>query len=134
MPRSKLQAKSSPGEKSTRKGSGKKSTQEQEPKTRRYKPGTRALMEIKRYQKGKDLLIQRAPFQRICREITKHEDPELRYNPEALNALQEAAESYMIGLFADTQLCAIHAGRLSIQDKDMKLALRIRGDDKKRFR
>lgn len=103
-------------------------------KKRKFKPGTVALREIKRYQKSTDLLLPRAPFQRVVREITGAHDPDLRFAAQALIALQEAAEAYLVGIFEDTQLCAIHAKRVTVQKKDMELARRIRGDDATDFR
>ena len=95
---------------------------------RRFKPGTVALREVKRYQKTVENLIQRAPFQRLVRTIVSDMDHELRFRPDALYALQEASEAYIVGLFEDTNLCAIHANRKTIFRKDMQLARRIRGD------
>ena len=97
---------------------------------RRYRPGTRALMEIRRYQKSGDALLLRAPFQRLVRETIERVMPEkqLRLQSTALEALREASEAYLVGLFADTNLCALHAGRVTIEAKDMKLARRIRGE------
>ncbi|KZO90377.1 histone-fold-containing protein [Calocera viscosa TUFC12733] len=99
-----------------------------EKKPRRYRPGTIALREIRRYQKGTQLLIRKLPFQRLVREISQDFKTDLRFQSSALGALQEAAESYLIGVFEDTQLCAIHAKRQTIQLKDMRLARRLRGE------
>ncbi|KAH0472980.1 MAG: hypothetical protein KVP17_003157 [Porospora cf. gigantea B] len=102
------------------------------PKKRRYRPGTKALREIRQYQNTTDLLIPRLPFARVVREITavywKHDEP-FRYNVEALLALQTAAEAYLVSLFEDGMLCAIHAKRVTLQPKDIRLARRIRGRD-----
>ena len=88
-----------------------------------------ALREIRKYQKGTDLLIRKLPFQRLVREIARDLSPlELRFQSCAVLALQEAAEAYLVGLFEDTNLCAIHAGRVTIKSKDMQLARRIRGE------
>ena len=95
---------------------------------RHYKPGTVALREIKRYQKSMNMMLPRAPFQRLVRSISSAYDPDLRFQSQSLQALQEAAEAYIVSLFEDTNLCAIHAKRLTIQKKDMDLARRIRGD------
>ena len=95
---------------------------------RRFKPGTVALREIKRYQKGTNLLLLKAPFQRFVRAICEGIDSELRFQSQALLAIQEAAESYLIGLFEDSNLCAIHANRVTVMKKDMELARRIRGE------
>eukprot|EP00349_Pseudokeronopsis_sp_Brazil_P008061 CAMPEP_0202967808 /NCGR_PEP_ID=MMETSP1396-20130829/12813_1 /ASSEMBLY_ACC=CAM_ASM_000872 /TAXON_ID= /ORGANISM="Pseudokeronopsis sp., Strain Brazil" /LENGTH=153 /DNA_ID=CAMNT_0049693299 /DNA_START=123 /DNA_END=584 /DNA_ORIENTATION=+ len=94
----------------------------------RFRPGTVALREIKRYQKRSELLLPRAPFQRLVRQVTEAVDSELRFQATALSALQEACEAYIVGLFEDTNLCAIHANRSTIMKKDMELARRIRGE------
>ncbi|XP_057818154.2 histone H3 [Cryptomeria japonica] len=94
----------------------------------RFKPGTVALREIKRYQKSFELLIPALPFARLVREVTAHYTLEVnRWTAEALVALQEAAEDYVVNLFDDSNLCAIHAKRVTIMPKDMHLARRLRG-------
>ena len=99
-------------------------------KPHRYRPGTVALREIRRYQKGTDLLIHKEPFLRYVRELTQHYRDGLgyRYMATAVLAQQEATESYLVGLFEDTNLCAIHTKRVTIMEKDIKLAQRIRGE------
>ena len=94
----------------------------------RYRPGTVALREIRRYQKSTELLIRKMPFQRLVREIAQDFKNDLRFESSAVLALQEAAESYLVGLFEDTNLCAIHARRVTIMPKDIQLARRIRGE------
>merc|ERR1712166_530128 len=95
----------------------------------RVKAGTNALREIKRYQKSMSNLLPRASFCRVVREIAREVgDATLRFQSQALVALQEATEAYIVGLFEDTNLCAIHAKRMTVQRKDMLLARRIRGD------
>jgi histone H3 len=78
---------------------------------RRYRPGVLALKEIRRYQKTTELLLRTLPFQRLVREITQQFKADFRYQVGALQCLQEATEAYIIGLFEDTNLCAIHAKR-----------------------
>lgn len=95
---------------------------------RRFKPGTVALREIKRYQKAIDMLLPRAPFQRFVRAICEGIDSQLRFQSQALLAIQEATEMYLVGLFEDSNLCAIHANRVTIMKKDIELARRIRGE------
>ena len=95
-------------------------------KPHRYRPGTVALREIRRYQKSTDLLIRKLPFQRLCREIAQNFKSELRFQGSSLHALQEAAEAYLVGLDEDANLCAIHAKRVTIMPKDIQLARRIR--------
>jgi histone H3 len=100
-------------------------------KPRRYRPGTIALREIRRYQKTTELLIRKLPFQRLVREIAYELNKELRMQSGALLALQEASEAYLVSVFEDTNLAAIHAKRITIKPKDMQLALRLRGDFRK---
>ena len=97
-------------------------------KPHRYRPGTVALWEICRYQKSMELLIRRLPFQRLVREIAQDYRSRLHFASGAILALQEAAEAYLVGLFKDTNLCAIHAKRITIIPKDIQLARRIRGE------
>ena len=106
-------------------------------KPHRYRPGTVALREIRRYQKSTELLIRKAPFQRLVREITQTlGEPsgfhlnlsEIRFQGSTVLALQEAAEAYHVGLFEDTNLCSMHAKRVTIMPKDIQLARRIRGE------
>ena len=99
-------------------------------KPHRYRPGTVALREIRRYQKSTDLLIRKLPFQRLVRDIAQSfqirgEVP--RFQSTAVLALQEASEAFLVGVFEDTNLCAIHAKRVTIMNRDMQLALRIHG-------
>merc|ERR1712098_478013 len=88
----------------------------------------RALREIRRYQKSTELLIRKLPFQRLVREIAQDFKTDLRFQSSAVMALQEASEAYLVGLFEDTNLCAIHAKRVTIMPRDIQLARRIRGE------
>jgi histone H3 len=97
-------------------------------KPHRFRAGTVALREIRKYQKSSDLLIRKLPFQRLVREIAQDFKTDLRFQSHAVLALQEAAEAYLVGLFEDTNLCAIHAKRVTIMPKDIQLARRIRGE------
>jgi histone H3 len=98
-------------------------------KPHRFRPGTVALREIRKYQKSHDLLIRKLPFQRLVREIAADVRGEsLRFQASAVMALQEAAEAYLVSLFEDVNLCAIHCKRVTIMPKDMQLARRIRGE------
>jgi histone H3 len=98
-------------------------------KPHRYRPGTVALREIRRYQKSTELLLRKLPFQRLVREIAQDfNTTDLRFQGSAVLALQEASEAYLVGLFEDTNLCAIHAKRVTIMPKDIQLARRIRGE------
>ncbi|KAL3624401.1 centromeric histone H3 [Castilleja foliolosa] len=97
-------------------------------KKRRNRPGTVALREIRKYQKSWNLLIPAAPFIRVVKEISFHEAPSItRWQAEALVALQEAAEDYIVQLFGEAVLCAVHAKRVTLMSKDFELARRIGG-------
>ncbi|XVF63745.1 hypothetical protein PTKIN_Ptkin09bG0111100 [Pterospermum kingtungense] len=97
-------------------------------KPHRYRLETVALCEIKKYQKSTKLLICKLPFQRLVREIAQDFKTDLRFQSHAVLALQEVVEAYLVGLFEDTNLCAIHAKRVMIMPKDIQLARRIRGE------
>ncbi|RYO87984.1 hypothetical protein DL764_008784 [Monosporascus ibericus] len=97
---------------------------------RRYRPGTLALREIRRLQNNTDLLLKKLPFSRVVRDIAltmRPRDEGFRWQSQAILALQEAAEAFLVHLFEDTNLCAIHAKRITIMQKDIQLARRIRG-------
>ncbi|EGO27502.1 hypothetical protein SERLADRAFT_347205, partial [Serpula lacrymans var. lacrymans S7.9] len=105
-------------------------------KKRRYRPGTLALREIRKYQKSTDLLLRKLPFARVVREIALDmitdtnnygEGAGLRWQSSAIMALQEATEAFLVHLFEDANLCAIHAKRVTIMQRDIQLARRIRG-------
>ena len=113
------------------KGSVKKLPPAQQPtkKPRRYRPGTVALREIRWYQKSTELLIRKLPFQRLVRELAQDLGKvNVRFQSGAIMALQEASEAYLIGLLEDSNLCAVHAKRVTIMPKDIQLAWRIRGE------
>lgn len=95
----------------------------------RFKPGTVALRQIRKLQRTCDLLLPLQPFQRLVREIALSFKSDLRFEREALLAIQEAAEAHIIGMFQHTQNLAIHSGRKTIQDKDLSLALHIRENE-----
>ncbi|XP_027729503.1 histone H3.3-like [Vombatus ursinus] len=93
-----------------------------------YRPGSVALLEIRRYQKSAELLIRKLPFQRLVREIAQDFKTDLCFQSAAVGALQEASEAYLVVLFEYSNLCAIHAKRVAIMPKDIQLACRIRGE------
>ena len=94
----------------------------------RFRPGTVALREIRRYQRSTALIIKKHAFQKVVKEIMAEICPQYRIQTNAVLALQEAAEAYLVALFDDTNLCAIHAKRVTIQPKDLMLARRLRGE------
>lgn len=134
MARTKQTARKSTGGKAPRKQLATKAARKTAPtvggvkKPHRWRPGTAALREIRKYQKTTDLLIRKLPFQRLVREIAQDFKNDLRFQASAIVALQEASEAYIIGLMEDTNLCAIHAKRVTIMPKDVQLARRIRGE------
>jgi histone H3 len=97
-------------------------------KPRRFRPGTVALREIRRYQKTPELLLRKLPFQRLVQEVAQDFKADLRYGKHAILALQEAGEAYLVGLMDDGNLCAIHSKRVTIMPKDIQLARRLRGE------
>jgi histone H3 len=134
MARTKQTARKQTGTKAPRKQLGNKAARKSAPvssgvkKPHRYRPGTVALREIRKFQKSTELLIRKLPFQRLVREIATEYKSDLRFQSQAVLALQEASEAYLVGLFEDTNLCAIHAKRVTIMPKDIQLARRIRGE------
>ena len=134
MARTKQTARKSTGGKAPRKQLATKASRKSAPATggvkkpHRYRPGTVALREIRKYQKSQELLIRKVPFQRLVREVAQEYRTDCRFQSLAILAIQEACEAYLVGLFEDTNLCAIHARRVTIQPKDMQLARRIRGE------
>eukprot|EP00667_Euglena_gracilis_P024114 EG_transcript_27533 len=136
MARTKQTARKSTGGKAPRKQLATKAARKAQPATggikkpHRFRPGTVALREIRQFQKSTGLLIRRLPFQRLVREIMCEPGIGLgfRLQRSALEALQEASEAYLVGLFEDANLCAIHAKRVTIMPRDLQLARRIRGE------
>jgi len=97
-------------------------------KKRRYRPGTVALREIKKYQRTTENLIQRLPFKKLVKEILQGYERDFLVSKEAVSCLQESAEMFLVNLLEDTQLAAIHAKRITIKPIDMQFARRLRGD------
>ncbi|KAI9508952.1 histone-fold-containing protein [Russula earlei] len=119
-----------------RRGSHSAADRDAPPRKRRYRPGTVALREIRKYQRSTDLLLRKLPFARVVREIAldmitdaggEYGDSGLRWQSSAILALQEASEAFLVHLFEDANLCAIHAKRVTIMTRDIHLARRIRG-------
>nr|CAD1818801.1 unnamed protein product [Ananas comosus var. bracteatus] len=134
MARTKQTARKSTGGKAPRKVLATKAARKSAPTTggvkrpHRFRPGTVALREIRKYQKSTELLVRKLPFQRLVREVAQDFKYDLRFQSHAVLALQEAAEAYLVGLFEDANLCAIHARRVTIMPRDIQLARRIRGE------
>ena len=97
-------------------------------KKRRYHPGALALVEIRKYQKSTENLIPRLPFRRLVKEIVRNEKSDIKMQETAFQALQEAAETYLVQLLDDANLCALHARRITLMPRDIQLARRIRGE------
>ena len=94
----------------------------------KWRPGTRALWEIRFYQKSMALLLWHIPFLRLIREVAQNFKTDLRFTADATYTLQCASEDYLVRLFEDSNLCAIHAKRVAIMPKDIQLARRIQGE------
>ncbi|KAL9655446.1 hypothetical protein ABK040_016859 [Willaertia magna] len=94
-------------------------------KKRRFKPGTVALREIRKLQNTTNLIIPKRPFSRLVREIALRKNENIRFKPEALLALQEAAEYYITQVLENANLCAIHAKRVTLMKKDIDLVKMI---------
>ncbi|TBT99715.1 histone H2A/H2B/H3/H4 [Hamiltosporidium tvaerminnensis] len=99
----------------------------------RYKPGTVALKEIRRYQKSTELLIRKLPFQRFCRAITQQFKTDSRFQASALASLHEATEAFLVGIFEDANCCATHAKRVTVMSRDIQLVAKLRGRELKAF-
>ena len=97
-------------------------------RSHRFRPGTVALREIRRFQRGTDLLLRKAPFQRLVREVATSHKEGLRFQASAVAAVQEATEAYVVSLLSDTNLCALHTRRVTIMPRDVQLARRLRGE------
>tara|TARA_B100000214_G_scaffold338109_1_gene283071 strand:- start:369 stop:875 length:507 start_codon:yes stop_codon:yes gene_type:complete len=103
-------------------------------KPRRWKPGTVALRDIRKLQRSTELLIRKLPFSRIVRESAEQQAsmssfPEgVKFQKQAIEALQEATEAYLVDVFADTNLAAIHRKRQTVQPKDLQITRRLRGE------
>lgn len=94
-------------------------------KKRRFRSGTVALREIRRYQRSTELLLRKMPFRRLVREIAQNFKSDLRFQQTAMLALQEASEMYLTELFDESNQCAINAKRVTLLQRDMQLARKI---------
>ncbi|KAI2656533.1 histone H3.3 [Labeo rohita] len=131
MARTKQTARKSTGGKAPRKQLATKAARKSAPSTGGVKKPHRYRYDEPRVEfrhKSTELLIRKLPFQRLVREIAQDFKTDLRFQSAAIGALQEASEAYLVGLFEDTNLCAIHAKRVTIMPKDIQLARRIRGE------
>jgi histone H3 len=134
MARTKQKARLSTGGQAPRKQLATKAARKSAPATGgvkkpyRYRPGTVALRQIRRYQKSCDVLIPKLSFQRLVREVAQGFKSDLRFQSTAIAALQEASEAYIVSLFEDSNLCAIHAKRITVMPKDIQLSQRMRGE------
>ena len=97
-------------------------------KQMKWRPGTVALRQIRKLQKGTDVLIRKAPFQRMIRAVANGAKSGLRWQAAACAAMQEATESYVIGVLSDANLCALHSRRVTLMPRDLFLARRLRGE------
>ncbi len=107
-------------------------------KAHRYRAGTVALREIRKYQKSTELLIRKLPFQRLVREIVQDCDmpgtDQIRFQASAIAALQEGTEAWVISNISDSNLACFHAKRVTLMPKDSELTARIRREKTTRRR
>ena len=136
MARTKQTARNSTGGKAPRKEIAKKAARKAAPdddgekRRRHFRSGTVALREIRKLQKGTDLLIGKAPFNRVVHQVAEARMNDVRFQAGAVEALQHTAEDFLIELFEEAQVAALHAKRVTVMDKDIRLAVRMRGWDK----
>jgi histone H3 len=97
-------------------------------KSFRWRPGTVALREVRRLQKGTELLVAKAPFSRLVREIAEGHKSGLRFQASAVAAIQEATEAFVVSLLSDANLTALHANRVTAMPRDLQLVRRLRGE------
>lgn len=97
-------------------------------KSFRWRPGTVALRQVKAAQKGTSLLVQKAPFARLVREVAETHKAGLRFQSSAIAAIQESTEAFVISLLSDSNLTALHAGRVTAMPRDLQLVRRLRGE------
>ena len=97
-------------------------------KSHKWRPGTVALRQVRKLQKTTNTLIRKAPFQRMVRAVANAQKDGLRWQSAAVSAMQEATEAYIIGVLSDSNLCALHARRVTVMPRDIHLARRLRGE------
>jgi len=110
------------------KAAGSKKARAPGAKSRRFRPGTVALRQVRKLQKTTNTLIRKAPFQRMVRAVANAQKDGLRWQSAAVSAMQEATEAYIIGVLSDSNLCALHARRVTVMPRDIHLARRLRGE------
>ena len=97
-------------------------------KSFRWRPGTVALREVRRLQKSTEALVAKAPFARLVREVAETHKAGLRFQASAIAAIQEATEAHVVSLLSDSNLSALHAGRVTAMPRDLQLVRRLRGE------
>ncbi len=132
MARTKQTARKSTGGKAPRKMLATKAARKTEPhsggvkKPHKYRPGTVALREIRKYQKTTNLLLRKLPFSRLVREVSQGFRSDIRWQASAMQGIQEITEAFIIGLLQNANLGCIHAKRVTCMPKDVDLAHRIK--------
>lgn len=92
----------------------------------RFRPGSVALKEIRKYQKSTECLIRKLPFTRFVRDIASKFKADARFGSTAMSCLQEASENFLTTLFEEAYRCAIHAKRVTLFPKDVNLVMKIK--------
>ena len=96
--------------------------------TKKRRQGIKTLKEIRKFQSSTELLIHQLPFQRLVKKLIQARWNDLMIQALAVKVLQEAGETFLVGLLEQANLCAIHMKYVTIMPKDIQLARRIRGD------
>ena len=117
-------AKRALGQKKAKKSSGSSGMK----KSFRWRPGTVALREVRKLQKSTELLVAKAPFSRLVREVAETHKAGLRFQASAVAAIQEATEAFVVSLLSDANLAALHASRVTAMPRDLQLVRRLRGE------
>ena len=109
----------------------KRATQAAPARRRRWRPGTKALQQIRRYQKQWDLLIPYKKIDRLIREIAQDYKTNLRFQREAIQALREASQYYIVGLFHDAVKVMACNKNTTLLKRHLKTAYEVRGDERR---
>ncbi len=113
-----------------RKAARKAAPDADEKRSRHFGPGTVTLLKIRKLQKSTGLPITEAPFNRLVRNITQEHMRNVRFQAGAAKALQHVSEAFIIEMFEEAQLAALHAKRVRIIPNDIHLAVRMESCDK----
>jgi histone H2A len=96
---------------------------------RKLRPGTKALREVRKYQKmGGCLLFAKEPFGRLIREVAQDYDAELKFTAKSLELIQLYVEAYLVKVMANANELVVYGGKQTISPKEIDLARHLMGD------